>query len=181
MVLKTSYTIYIFKYFTYRWFAALFSIVIEHASAIKNEKSSFPVTPQIWGTFWEITLPNCLNLKFFFCYMQNLRRYYKIKCNWGQSAQQSLWLNLSLRSRLHNSLYHFMWTSTNSLYTISIRRSIRAVGRPPTLSINLPFVLLHPLIKSRLLVIGPFSWLLCISQDLWNNKEPAFKWQDRKD
>lgn len=30
---------------TYRWFAALLAIVIQHSPAIKNKKSSFPVTP----------------------------------------------------------------------------------------------------------------------------------------
>lgn len=73
---------------------------------------------------------------------------------------------LSLWSWLHDGFNHLMWTSTNCLYSITIRGISHPVWWPPTFPVNLPFELLHPLYKSSLLVVGPFSWLLCISKNL---------------
>lgn len=52
----------VFQIMTYKWPVPLFAIVVQHASAIKNKEPSLPVTPQIWGTFWKISLSNGLNL-----------------------------------------------------------------------------------------------------------------------
>ena len=77
---------------------------------------------------------------------------------------------LSLRSRLHGCFYHLVRTSTNGLYTISGRRTVWAIRMPTTFTINLPFELLHPLWKSCQLIIGSFSWLLGVGQNLQNDK-----------
>jgi hypothetical protein len=58
----------IFHIITHWRFAALFTIIIKHSSAIKNKKSSFPVTSQARGSFWQITLSDSLNLKVCFLF-----------------------------------------------------------------------------------------------------------------
>lgn len=92
--------------------------------------------------------------------------------NWNgnlETISQVQWAsNLSLWCRLHHCLNHFVGTSTNGLYTITIRRSIWTIWRPPTLSINLSLVFLHSFIQSSLLIVRTFSWLLSICQYLGN-------------
>ncbi len=77
---------------------------------------------------------------------------------------------LSLCSRLHRCLNHFMWSPSKRLHTISIRRTMIDIQGLPRFSVNLPFELSHPFIERFLLIVGSFSRLLCISQNLLHNR-----------
>lgn len=52
---KMQYTI-CFSSVAYRRSAPLLAIIVQHSPAVKNKKSSLPVTSQIGGTFREISL-----------------------------------------------------------------------------------------------------------------------------
>ena len=60
--LSTKYLV--LSVMTYNWPVPLFATVVQDGSVIKNEKSPLPVTPQIRGTFWEVSLFDGLNLNY---------------------------------------------------------------------------------------------------------------------
>jgi hypothetical protein len=149
---------------TYRWPSNLFPIVVQHSSTIKYKEPSFPVGSQVWRSFRKITLTNGLNLEIV---------HYEF--NFVFQTVNLLWISsvlvpyLAFWSWLHNCLDLFMWTSANSLYSITIIRIIQTIYRRPSLTVYLPFVLMHPLYKRSLFLVCPFSWLLCISKNLEKN------------
>lgn len=153
---------------TYGWSTVLLAVIIQHSSIIKDKEPPFPVASQIRRTLWEIALPNSLNLKISTHFWTShafteCTPSYKHE---SKSSKSTRMCYLSLWSWLHDGFNHLMWTSTNCLYSITIRGISHPVWRPPTFPVNLPFELLHPLDKSSLLVVRPFSWLLCVSKNL---------------
>ena len=89
---------------------------------------------------------------------------------WILSSDTTSICYLALWSWLHRCFNHLMRTSTNCLYSITIRGIIHSIWWPPTFPINLSFKLLHSLNKSSLLIVRPFSRLLCVSKNLQKKK-----------
>lgn len=161
---------------TYGWPTVLLAIIVQHSSTVKDKEPPFPITSQIWRSLGKITLSNGLNLKIVAYFQYKLHSpswNYTAVHAWILSSDSTSICYLALWSWLHRCFNHLMRTSTNCLYSITIRGIIHSIWWPPTFTINLSFELLHSLNKSSLFIVRPFSWLLCISKNLQKKRHDA--------